>query len=90
MNNVYQLKNVKSDTVQGVTFYELFEDGTYREGTTIEEMLTVSLNRLQDLNNRFSCRENALAITKIQEAIMWLNQRTADRLARGVEGQHKQ
>ena len=74
---------------QEVNFYKLNEDGTHVHGTTLEQMLTVSIERLKTLNERFSCRENSLAITKMQEALMWLNERTKDRVARNVEGQHK-
>lgn len=74
---------------QEVMFYKLNEDGTSQDGTTLEEMLRVSIERLTELNERFSCRENALAITKMQEALMWLNERTRDRKARGVEGKHR-
>lgn len=73
---------------QEVSFYKLNEDGTSQDGTTLEEMLIVSIERLKGLNERFSCRENALAITKMQEALMWLNERTRERSARGVEGKH--
>lgn len=73
---------------QEVSFYKLNNDGTFEHGTTLEEMLRVSIERLQDLNERFSCRENALSITKMQEALMWLNKRTEDRKTRGVEGKH--
>jgi hypothetical protein len=34
----------------------------------------------------FRNRENALALTKIEEALLWLHKRTKDRLERGVEG----
>jgi len=74
---------------QVISFYEMNEDGTYSNGTTLEEMLRVSIARLVDLNGRFACRENSIAITKMQEALMWLNHRTEDRKARGVEGQHR-
>lgn len=37
---------------------------------------------------RFACRENALAITKLEEALHWLNARTTAREARKVEGTH--
>ena len=74
---------------QGVSFYCLNEDGSAQDGTTLEEMLNVSIERLQDLNERHSCRENALAITKMQEARFWLDERTRERTARGVEGKHK-
>jgi hypothetical protein len=73
---------------QEVSFYKLNEDGTFDHGTTLEEMLRVCIARLKELNERFSCRENAIAITKMQEALMWLNERTRERRKRGVEGKH--
>lgn len=62
---------------------------TVNDGTTNEEVLAVLIDRLNYLQAKFPCRENAVAITHIETALMWLNKRTADRLARGVEGQHK-
>lgn len=59
---------------------------TVNDGTTNEEVLAMLLDRLNYLNKKFPCRENALAITKCEEALMWLNRRTANRVARGVEG----
>ena len=84
-------RNEATDTqeFQKVVFYEMGENGEYVNGTTLEEMLRVSIERLTDLNTRFACRENSLAITKMQEALMWLNERTRGRLARGVEGKHE-
>lgn len=85
----YLLYDFDSDvSPQEVLFYEKNPDGTATTGTTLEEMLRVSITRLNDLNSRFSCRENSIAITKMQEALMWLNERTKNRIARGVEGQH--
>ncbi len=55
-------------------------------GATNEALLAVLIHRLQFLNGKFPCRENSLAITKMQEALMWLEKRTADRITRGVEG----
>ena len=37
---------------------------------------------------KFKCRENAMAITKLDEALLWLNKRTLDRENRKVEGTH--
>lgn len=37
---------------------------------------------------KFACRENAIALTKLEEALMWLEKRTADREAREIEGTH--
>src|SRR3990167_3257004 len=64
---------------QKVVFYKLNEDGSYKNGTTMEEMLRVCIERLKNLNERFSCRENDLAITKMEEALGCLNKRTEDR-----------
>lgn len=47
------------------------------------------INRLQFLGNKLPSRENALAVTKCQEALMWLEQRTKDRTTRGVENTPK-
>ena len=43
----------------------------------------------ESLNETFPCRENALTITKIEEAIHWQEARTKDREKRNVEGQNR-
>lgn len=56
-------------------------------GISIEALLAIVEDRLIGFQDgRFACRENGMALTKIQEALMWLQKRTRDRLARGVEG----
>jgi hypothetical protein len=62
---------------------------TVVNGTTNEEVLAVLINRLNYLQGKFPCRENAIAITHIETALLWLNYRTSNRVERGVEGQHK-
>jgi len=62
---------------------------TISDGTTNEEVLAVLIDRLTFLNSKFPCRENSVAITHIETALMWLEKRTKDRIKRGVEGQHK-
>jgi hypothetical protein len=37
---------------------------------------------------KFRCRQNALAITHLEEALHWMQDRTAEREGRGVEGTH--
>lgn len=59
---------------------------TISDGTTNEEVLEVLINRMNFLQSKFPCRENALVITKLEESLMWLNKRTQDRLKRNVEG----
>lgn len=59
---------------------------TVSDGTTNEEVLAMLIDRLNKLQAKAACRENAIVITKLEECLMWLNKRTADRKARGVEG----
>jgi hypothetical protein len=42
----------------------------------------------ESLNESFPCRENALTITKIEEAIHWQDARIKNRIKRGVEGKN--
>ena len=52
-----------------------------------EDLLAIVIHRLQGFQSgEFACRENAIALTKIEEAMHWLNHRTAARQQRGVEG----
>jgi hypothetical protein len=58
-------------------------------GAFIEGVLSAALQRLEFFQaSKFKCRENALAVTKIEEALHWLNSRTANREKRAVEGTH--
>ena len=68
-----------------------FQNGPVAEvgvnGVSIESLLAVAEDRLNGFQSGpYACRENAIALTKIQEAMMWLQKRTRDRMARGVEG----
>lgn len=55
-------------------------------GVTSEALLAIVLHRLRVLNAKFPCRENSLAITNLEQGLMWLEQRTRNRQMRGVEG----
>jgi len=59
---------------------------TVTQGTTNEEVLRMLIDRMKHLQDKFPCRENAIVITKLEESLMWLEKRTRDRVARGVEG----
>lgn len=68
-------------------------DGVRREpnGAFVEDVIAAALGRIQHYQEtRFKCRENALAITKLEEAMHWLDHRTRDRERRGVEGTHQE
>ena len=68
-----------------------FQNGPVKEsgvnGISNEALLAIVEDRLLGFQaGEFACRENAIALTKLQDAMMWLQKRTRDRLARGVEG----
>ena len=55
-----------------------------------EVLLAIVAARLRSFQSGpYACRENALALTKIEEAQHWLQSRTQKRMARGVEGTHE-
>lgn len=65
----------------------LQETGGVPNGLSNEVLLAIVEDRLIGFQSgQFACRENAVALTKLQETIMWLQKRTRDRMARGVEG----
>jgi len=89
----YELASFEGSAPQTLQFIEKVPTAegskdlvTVNDGTTNEEVLKVLIDRLQYLNGKFPCRENAIVITKLEEALMWLNKRTADRQVRSVEG----
>ena len=70
-----------------------FQNGTIPEngvnGVTQEVLLAIVADRLRSFQNGpFRCKENACALTHIEEAMHWLQQRTIARMRRGVEGTH--
>ena len=58
-------------------------------GAFVEGVIAAALGRLEYYqSSKFKCRENALAITKLEEALHWLESRTQKREAQNVEGTH--
>ena len=71
--------------------YVKFQDGPIKEvgvnGCHQEDLIAICIHRFQSFQaGGFKCRENALALTKLEEALHWLKHRTEDRVERGVEG----
>ena len=70
-----------------------FQNGPVKEygvnGVQLTEVLKICLARYKMINKSFPCRENSLAITNLQQAIMWDEERTAQRCRQGVEGYDK-
>lgn len=69
-----------------------FQSGPIKEhgvnGVQVEDLLNVALDRIRFLNGKQACRENACAITKIEEGLHWLEARTKKRQQLGIEGTH--
>ena len=91
----YELENLDGSPPQQVQFIqkELVAEEcalrTVADGTTNEELLKVLIDRMQCLQAKAPCRENSIVLTNLEESLMWLEKRTADRVARGVEGTPK-
>lgn len=91
----YQIAMNVTDTPGSKGFANIgFQNGPVGEvgpnGIFIEDLLHICRHRLQCFQSGdFACRENALALTKIEEALHWLDHRTLDRQRRGVEGINK-
>lgn len=68
-----------------------FQEGPIKEcgvnGVCNEDLIAMVICRLEHFQKSpYSCRENAIAITKLEEALLWLRKRTMGREKRGVEG----
>lgn len=71
----------------------LFQNGPIPEagvnGVTQEVLLAIVADRLRSFQaGPYKCKENACALTHIEEAMHWLQQRTLARMRHGVEGTH--
>lgn len=87
-NHVYTVVAADSrDEITTVTF----QKGPIKEygvnGCCNEDLIAMVIDRLESFQkSEFSCRENALAITKLEEALHWLRHRTDKRERAGTEG----
>jgi hypothetical protein len=91
-NHAYQVRRREDDSSHVLAVVN-FQKGPIREfgvnGCMNEDLIAMVIDRLEGFQTtQFKCRENALAITKLEEALLWLRKRTMDREARGVEGTH--
>ena len=71
----------------------LFQNGPIPEagvnGITHEALLAIVADRLRSFQKGlYRCKANACALPHIEEAQHWLQQRTIERMRRGVEGTH--
>lgn len=90
--------NPTGGTVRGVGLSIDWQDGPLGRGENrkepsgafVETVIDAARQRIEFYQySQFKCRDNSIAITKLEEALMWLNKRTIDRDRREVEGEHK-
>ena len=68
-----------------------FQNGPIKEfgvnGVANEDLIAIVIDRMRGFQSGdYACRDNDLALTKLEEALMWLRNRTNERETRGVEG----
>lgn len=87
---IYNDTNEK-DVADGMTIIQ-FQKGPRKEDSSVHGVLDTDLleivrHRLRAFQaGPYSSRENACALTHIEEALMWLNRRVEDRIERNVLG----
>jgi len=95
--HTYELENFENKDAKGQVLQFIHKDTTEEvpgvlytisDGTTNEEVLEVLIDRMNYLQSKFGCRENAIVITHLETALMWLEKRTKDRIKRNVEGKN--
>ena len=66
------------------------KDPDAQHGILDSDLLEIVRDRLQHFQKgEYSTRENAIALTHIEEALMWMNRRVEDRLEREVLGTYE-
>ena len=90
----YEVKSVDPIDKYGRTMQRdiVFQKGPRNEPGSVHGVLDTDL--LEIVRDRlicfqageFACRENACALTHIEEALMWMNKRVEDRVERNVLG----
>jgi Zn ribbon nucleic-acid-binding protein len=67
-----------------------FQEGPIKDvgvnGCQAQDVITFIVRYLRECNAVLSCRETSIAITKLEEARLWLDERTRRRVEQSVEG----
>ena len=68
-----------------------FQNGAIKEsgvnGCQNEDLIAIVIDRLRGFQSGdFAYKDNAMTLTKLEEALVWSRKRTQDRVNRGVEG----
>jgi len=84
MNNGFTHVDANGHFLAALQHGPIKENGV--NGIQITEVIQWAIDVITNLDHHFPCRENALTITKLEEALHWQHARTRDRIERGVEG----
>jgi hypothetical protein len=79
-----EVDDVNNSIVMKIQNGAIKENGI--NGCQIDTVIETAKIIIEELNNKFPCRENSMAITKLDECLMWLDKRKQDRIKRDVEG----
>ena len=87
-DNTYDIVKVSNSTaLASIRFQNGATQETEINGIFMEDLLHIVKDRLEGFNQGdWRCKENSMAIAKIEEALLWLNKRTADRKESGKYG----
>jgi hypothetical protein len=90
-HHLYEVEGLQSDGVTRLFCGIAFQDGPVQEtglnGVSEEALLAIVRDRLQSFQSGpYNCRENACALTNLEQALFWMNERKRKRTVRGVEG----
>lgn len=91
-NYVYMVEPIEA-TAEEAFAHISFQKGPVADvginGCHNEDLIQIVLDRLRAYQRgQFRCRQNEMAIIKLEEALHWLYHRTTERQARGVEGKY--
>lgn len=88
-NHVYEVYTASGDELIATI---KFQHGPRRvpesiSGVLDTDLLEIVRDRLKSFQSgEFACRENAIALTHIEDALLWMDRRVRDRAKRGVLG----
>lgn len=79
------------ETAQRIVFQKGPRKDPYSQSGVLDsDLLEIVRDRLKAFQaGEFACRENACALTHIEEALMWMNKRAEDRAERNVLGTYQ-
>lgn len=89
--DIYPADNSLTETAEPMAHIEFQrgprKDAEARHGVLDTDLLEIVRDRLTAFQaGAYACRENACALTHIEEALMWMNRRVEDRIERNVLG----